>query len=172
MTQTLFAEGPEPCATRCFSSCGGCTCLHSIQIGPVKTETPKGIIPHILSCPYCLTATLLNIRVNCPSLLVSWDEEPEMTGWQLGFNGTLTVPSSGSNSPLVAQTSNPWGKKVKIPRVNRWESVRRDTPTSTLQLLDPDILSVKDPVPYNECQLRVYLSPTGWCSYHKISFAP
>lgn len=86
-----------------------------------------------------------------------------MTRRQLGFNGTLTVPSSGSNSPLVAQISNPWGKKVKIPQVNRWESVRRDTPTSTLQLLDPDILSVKDPVPYNEYQLRVYLSPTGWC---------
>lgn len=95
-----------------------------------------------------------------------------MTRRQLGFNGALILPSSGSNSPLVAQTSNPWGTKVKIPQVNRWESVHRDTPTSILQLLDPDILSVKDPVPYNEYQLRVYLSPTGWCPYHKVSFAP
>lgn len=56
-------------------------------------------IKHILSCPYCVTVVLLKIRVNYPCLLVSWNEEPEVTRQQLEFKGTLPVSPSGSIPP-------------------------------------------------------------------------
>lgn len=78
-----------------------------------KTKTPKWIIwvSNIFFPVFnCETATLLKIRVNYPYLLVSWDDNAEVTKQQLGYNGTLPVSPSGSSSPLVAKTAHLWGK--------------------------------------------------------------